>query len=171
MAWGGSKKLFPPQGSAPWGGSKIFPLQGSAPWGGSRLQIFRPEGGASERKSMDLDCCGAARRRQKIFGTFLCPYTFSPSFSSLFDVRKCYFLKENECLGELDSQNFLVPPSDFGNCPPMVGGKFSGFPPRVCPHGGQNCPPRGPPHGGGQFFRKSYSPPTMGGKLDPCGEL
>ena len=44
MAWGGSKKLFPPQGSAPWGGSKIFPLQGSAPWGGSRLQIFRPEG-------------------------------------------------------------------------------------------------------------------------------
>ena len=164
---GGSKKLFPPQGSAPWGGSKIFPLQGSAPWGGSRLQIFRPEGGASERKSMDLDCCGAARRRQKIFGTFLCPYTFSPSFSSLFDVRKCYFLKENECLGELDSQNFLVPPSDFGNCPPMVGGKFSGFPPQGMPPWGAKLPPQGSAPWGGSFSENPIPPPTMGGKLDP----
>ena len=38
-------------------------------------------GGAVKQKTMDLDCCGAARRRQNFFGIFLCPYAFPPSFS------------------------------------------------------------------------------------------
>ena len=38
-------------------------------------------GGATKQKTMDLDRCGAARRRQKICGIFLGPYAFSPSFS------------------------------------------------------------------------------------------
>ena len=181
MGWGGSFFVLPPQGSAPWGGSKKLPPQGSAPWGGSFLQKFShqggnfpPEGGAAERKSMDLDCYGAARRRQKIFGTFLCPYTLFPSFSSLFVLRKCHFLTENECLGELYSQNFL-------DVPPMVGGQFSKLP----PHGGgkvlKTSPPgvrsmggkfsKTSPPGvrsmGGQFSQKSNFPPTMGGNLDP----
>ena len=38
-------------------------------------------GGATKQKTMDLDRCGAARRRQKICGIFLGPYAFPPSFS------------------------------------------------------------------------------------------
>ena len=37
--------------------------------------------GATKQKTMDLDRCGAARRRQKICGIFLGPYAFPPSFS------------------------------------------------------------------------------------------
>ena len=67
-----------------------------------------------------------------------------------------YFLKENQVSPELRSQNFL-------NFPPMMGGKFFKLSPQGLPHGGKNCPPRVSPMGG-KFSRKTYFPPTHGGK-------
>ena len=176
MGWGGSFFVLPPQGSAPWGGSKKLPPQVSGLWGGSFLQKishqggnFSPEGGAAERKSMDLDCYGAARRRQKNFGTFLCPYTLSPSFSSLFSLRKCHFLMENECLGDWILKIFSTSPpwwgASFLNFPPMVGGKFFQLPPQGLGLWGGNFPPRVSDYGG-EVFQKILLPPHHGGEAE-----